>query len=62
MERLSHLIEDLVVGGLWKPIFTSKGGPPLSHLLFANDLFLFGEASIDQARVIKGCLQQFYDA
>jgi len=29
---------------------------------FADDLILFGEASIQQARVIKGCLERFWKA
>lgn len=45
--------------GLWKPI--SIGGVELSHLLFADDLVLFAEASPTQAMVIKHCLENFCD-
>ena len=57
IDRLSHMIEDLVLGGLWKPVYTSRGRPPLTNLMFAKDLILFGEASIDQAKVIKRYLE-----
>lgn len=57
MEYLSHLIQDEVNCGNWKPI--TVGGVKLSHLFFADDLILFAEASSDQALVIKRCLDKF---
>ena len=51
------MIEDLVLGGLWKPVYTSRDRPPLLNLMFADDLILFGEAFIDQDKVIKRCLE-----
>lgn len=59
MERLCHLIERAVVGKNWKPIQLSRGGPQLSHILFADDLILFAEASVAQIRVIRGVLERF---
>lgn len=53
MERLSQLISLAVEQHFWKPICLSRNGPPLSHLCFADDLILFGEASLYQAKVIK---------
>ena len=55
MERLNHLIEDSVNKGDWKPIRACRGGPPIASLFFADDLILFGEASLSQARTIKNC-------
>lgn len=49
MERLSQLIEATVNSGEWKPISGSRGGPHLLNLFFADDLMLFGEASVNQA-------------
>ncbi|KAL4349501.1 hypothetical protein AHAS_Ahas10G0048300 [Arachis hypogaea] len=44
MERLSCLIARQVEVGRWKPVTMSRGGPVISHLLFADDLILFRKA------------------
>ena len=44
---------------MWEPITLNREGPRLSHLLFANDLVLFGKASLEQVKVIKGILDIF---
>lgn len=62
MERLNQVIEEAVIGGRWKPIYASRGGPLLSNLFFADDIMLFAEASTDQATVIMDCLQCFCNA
>ncbi|CAN1121487.1 Putative ribonuclease H protein At1g65750 [Linum perenne] len=62
MERLSHIINAAVEAGEWRPISLSVGGPQLSHLFYADDLILFGEASEHQARVIRNCLDRFCSA
>ena len=54
-----RLIEVAVSDGLWKPITLSRGGPPLSHIFFADDLILFGEASVSQFNVMVNCLNSF---
>ncbi|KAL5820377.1 hypothetical protein ACOSQ3_022259 [Xanthoceras sorbifolium] len=59
MEKLSHLIVDSVSKGLWKPIRISREGPLISHLFFADDLILFGHASLQQANAMKDCLDLF---
>ncbi|CAL8160923.1 unnamed protein product [Prunus armeniaca] len=46
----------------WKPVKSSQSGPLVSHLFFAYDLILFTEASTQQARVMKDCLEKFYRA
>lgn len=35
MERLSHIIDEAVDNGEWKPVKCSRQGPPLFHLFFA---------------------------
>jgi len=62
MERLSQLIEAHCLAGKWKAISIPKGGTHLSHLMFADDVVLFGEASREQAQIIKACLQEFCEA
>ena len=59
MERLTHLIEFEISMGNWRPVRASRGGPLLSNLAFADDLILFAEASVDQAQVIRECLDKF---
>ena len=59
MERLGHLITEMVKKGKWRPVKASRSGPKISHLFFADDLVLFVEASIDQAVVLKNILQEF---
>jgi len=62
IERLNYLIENMVTNGAWKPVYASRGGPPLSNLFFVDDLILFGEATMEQAKVIKHCLELFCSA
>ena len=59
IERLSHLITYAVDQGWWKPVSISRGEPPITHLCFADDLFIFAEASMDQVDIINNCLVTF---
>ncbi|KAK4271434.1 hypothetical protein QN277_020133 [Acacia crassicarpa] len=61
MDKLSHLISDEVESGIWKPIFTSRGGSSVSHLMFADDLLLFGVATETQVLCMMSCVQRFMD-
>ncbi|KAM5551745.1 hypothetical protein ABKV19_026542, partial [Rosa sericea] len=61
MEKLSHLINSTVEVGQWKPVRASGSGPFISHLFFADDLILFADASCEQARILKRCLDVFCD-
>ncbi|QHO04624.1 LINE-1 retrotransposable element ORF2 protein [Arachis hypogaea] len=62
IERLSQLINCAVNHGFWKPIRIKRRGPALSHLCFADDLILFAEANMNQASVIKRCLNTFCES
>lgn len=59
MERLIHVIESAVAQRRWKPVSVCRGSPPISNLMFADDVVLFAEASIEQAQIIKECLETF---
>lgn len=59
IERLSHGINNVVTVGKWKPIYLARNGSPLSHIFFADDLFLLVKASIEQARVILAVLDAY---
>lgn len=45
--------------GRLKGVRASHGGPMISHLLFADDCILFGEASLGVVRVLKDVLVEY---
>jgi hypothetical protein len=45
MEKLACLINKKVFYKTWLSIYVSKGGPSISHKLFANDVLLFTKAT-----------------
>ncbi|KAL4320415.1 hypothetical protein AHAS_Ahas14G0008200 [Arachis hypogaea] len=47
MDYLSQYIEQEVEEKNWSPIRVGRNGPKTSHLMFADDLLLFSEASRD---------------
>lgn len=59
MERLDNAIRRVVSEASWKPIMVGRGRPLLSHLFFANDLVLFGEARIKNEMFMKKLLEDF---
>jgi hypothetical protein len=59
MDKLSHLISHEVHVGEWKPMKAGITGPLISHLMFADDLILFAEASAQQLNVVLNILGRF---
>ncbi|PKI66165.1 hypothetical protein CRG98_013418 [Punica granatum] len=59
IERLAHRIYDLVSFGRWRPIRVGAHGLAISHIMFADDLLLFAEASKGQMREVMGVLDTF---
>jgi hypothetical protein len=45
IDKLSHFISHAVESGEWKALRAGRSGPLVSHLMFADDLLLFGEAT-----------------
>ncbi|XP_028785542.1 uncharacterized protein LOC114741444 [Neltuma alba] len=62
MERLTHIIQEAERKGEWKAIRIGRRGPSVTHLMFADDLLLFGEATLQQIKVVKDCLRRFGEA
>ncbi|KAG8478940.1 hypothetical protein CXB51_028941 [Gossypium anomalum] len=60
-EGLSSLMRLTMKEGLMKGVKASRRGLEISHLLFANDCILFGEASKKGALVMKQILNEYED-
>lgn len=58
MEKLSHIIQQSTRDKVWKPVQICQGCAAICHLFFADDLIFFG-VSINQALVMKQCLDDF---
>lgn len=59
MDKLSHLIEHEVKSKNWRIFQMGKQGPVISHLMFSDDLLLFGEAMETLMNCVMKTLQTF---
>ncbi|KAL5541650.1 hypothetical protein UlMin_009360 [Ulmus minor] len=59
MEVLSRLINRKAEEGLIKGFRLSRHTPVINHLFFADDVFLLGKCSINEAFYFKSCLDEF---
>lgn len=59
LEKLSHFINEAVERGQWIPLSITSRGPHLSHVCFADDIVLFGEASTSQLSCMTSILDSF---
>lgn len=51
IEILSRMLDKAQDLSLLKGVHLSRGGPPISPLLYANDVLLFGHAYVEEARI-----------
>lgn len=61
MDWLSQRIQGAVESGEWKPVKVSRNGPSISHLMFADDLLLFGVATETQGALMASIMKEFCD-
>lgn len=59
IERLAHEIQQQVNKGKWKPVRASRSGSGISHLFFADDIFLFSKADKAHIQLIQEGLSAF---
>ncbi|XP_028080539.1 uncharacterized protein LOC114282098 [Camellia sinensis] len=60
LERLSNMISFQADHKTWKGVETSRKGPKLTHLFFADDLMLFGQATSNCSTIMK-VMNEFCD-
>lgn len=59
MEMLSELIYDAWENGEWNAFCVGKKKVPITHLLFADDLLLFGECCEETLEAVQNTLDIF---
>jgi len=60
MDKLSHSITEGVQARVWKPIRVGRNCPLISHLMFADDLLFFTEATKEKMGVVLNTLDEFF--
>ncbi|XP_030496751.2 uncharacterized protein LOC115712590 [Cannabis sativa] len=58
-ETLLRLLLSKENQGLLKGFKLGRNGTPITHLMFADDIILFGEASVREARTLLDCLNSY---
>lgn len=59
LDNLTHIITEEVEKNLWKPIRAGRSRPEVSHLMFADDLLLFGKATTRCVRSVCNAMNKF---
>lgn len=62
IDKISHMIMDVVGKKDCEGKKAGKRGPRISHLIFVNDLILFGKAIVHQVACIMKVLKNFCEA
>jgi hypothetical protein len=58
-EVLSRLLLREEIKGSLKGLRIARNCAPINHLLFADDLLLFGKASLSEAACLRSCLEKY---
>ncbi|XP_056690403.1 uncharacterized protein [Spinacia oleracea] len=61
MEYLADMISEAASKENWKPFYLKRNGIPITHLMFADDLRLFGDTSAKTLSGMKEVLRNFWD-
>ncbi|XP_060969051.1 uncharacterized protein LOC133036541 [Cannabis sativa] len=56
---LSRLIMKRTEAGIIQGFKITRGGPAVTHLMFADDVILFGKASLKEAKGFLKCLEEY---
>ena len=59
MECLSYLILQATKGQQWRGVKTSRVGPRITHIMFADDLLLCAEATPLQGQIVRSIMVEF---
>ena len=59
LEALSQMINQATLDKKWTPFWVGKDKVPVSHLMFADDLLIFGRVDEDTAFEVRKILQEF---
>lgn len=62
MNKRFYLTTQGVQEGEWKPMKVGRNGPLISHLMFANHLFLFAHAMEEHIRYVLKLLNPLWTA
>lgn len=59
IEILSRILDKASALSLIHGFKFSSSGPPISHLLYTDDVLLFGRATLPEAQALQCCLKLF---
>ena len=55
----SGLIDRELLRGNFRGVKMNRGGPDISHVMYADDIMLFSKANVREVEVLNGCLEKY---